>query len=566
MLNIDISNFIEQQQLPHDYQQLCNQWFSTLVEKVSSHQSSADKPIVIGINGAQGSGKSTLAGLLCFILNKHFKLNTIALSLDDFYLTRGQRQTLAQDVHPLLSTRGVPGTHDVDLAIDTIKKLQSQQYPVEIPRFDKAIDDRAAMSEQIATPVDVIVFEGWCVGAQAQNEADLVSNVNALEANEDQDQIWRRYVNRQLSDHYPALFRLIDTWVMLKAPSFDSVYQWRLEQENKLRAKSSAKQHVMDSQQIARFIQFYQRTTENILKTLPDKVHYLYVLDDKRQVTEMIVKPSKQQWLVFTDMDGSLLDHYTYQFDAAIPTLEKLNQHHIPVIPITSKTQAELEALRGSLNNTHPFIIENGAAVFIPKAYFKQQPEDTIEQGHYWVKAFVEPRKHWQQLIAQVADQYQNQFITFTEAGIEGIMDMTGLDQAAASRAAQRQYGEPLSWSGRDENKKSFIAALRQLGANILEGGRFMHISGDSDKGRALNWLTQVYQAQSNDTIQTIALGDSQNDIAMLEVADCAVIIRSPTHDLPNINRNKQLFVSTKTGPSGWAEGIHEFIGASLTN
>ncbi len=504
--------------------------------------------------------------MLCFILNNHFKLNTIALSLDDFYLTREQRQTLGQDVHPLLSTRGVPGTHDVALAIDTIKKLQSQQYPVEIPRFDKAIDDRATISEKITSPVDVIIFEGWCVGAQAQDEADLVNHVNALEALEDQDQVWRRYVNKQLSDHYPNLFQLIDTWVMLKAPSFDCVFQWRLEQEDKLREKSSTQQHVMNAQQVARFIQFYQRTTENILKTLPDNVHYLYVLDDKRQVTNMVVKPPQTQWLVFTDMDGSLLDHYTYQFDEAVPTLEKLHQQHIPVIPITSKTQAELEFLRVSLKNTHPFIIENGAAVFIPKTYFKQQPEDTTEQGDYWVKAFVEPRKHWQQLIAQVADQYNNQFTTFTEAGIEGIIEMTGLDHEAAARAAQRQYGEPLSWTGSDENKKQFTAALRQLGANILEGGRFMHISGNSDKGRALNWLAKVYEAQFKRTIQTVALGDSQNDIAMLEVADCAVIIRSPTHGLPNINRDKKLFVSSKTGPSGWAEGIHEFIGASHTN
>lgn len=570
MLDIDISSFIEQEQLPQAYQQLSQQWFTGLAEKIVAHQNGAGKPLVVGINGAQGSGKSTLAALLCYILKNHFKLNTVALSVDDFYLTRAQRQTLANDIHPLLLTRGVPGTHDVDLAIETLTKLKSEQLPVAIPRFDKAIDDRAAETESVSAPVDVIVFEGWCLGAEAEDVSMLNSPVNDLEANEDADQVWRRYVNTQLAEQYPALFNLVDTWVMLKAPSFNCVYQWRLEQENKLREKSIAQKHVMDEQQVARFIQFYQRTTENILKTLPNKVHYLYALDKSRQVTKMTTqalnKP-QQQWLVFTDMDGSLLDHYTYQFDEAVATLEQLKQQQIPVIPITSKTQAELEHLRLTLENTHPFIIENGAAVFIPKGYFSQQPEDTVEQGDYWVKAFVSTREHWQQLIAKVTSKYEGQFTTFTDAGIDGIVEMTGLDAEAGARAAQRQYGEPLAWEGNSEEKRGFIAELRQLGANVLEGGRFVHVSGKSDKGVALKWLTQIYQAQETDQkVSTIALGDSQNDIAMLEVADCAVIILSPTHGLPTIKRKQQMFVSSETGPAGWAEGIHTFIGDDLTD
>ncbi len=345
MLNIDISSFIEQQQLPQNYQELSQRWFSTLAKQIASHQNSAGKPIIVGINGAQGSGKSTLAGLLCFILEQHFSLNAITLSLDDFYLTRAQRQTLAKEKHPLLLTRGVPGTHDVALAIETITKLQSQQLPVEIPRFDKSIDDRSSQKESITSPVDVIVFEGWCLGSQAEDEAKLINAVNDLEEVEDKNQAWRSYVNQQLSDYYPELFNLTDIWVMLKAPSFDSVYQWRLEQENKLRNNSATQQHVMTEQQLARFIQFYQRITENTLQTLPKKVHYLYELDNSRQIVKLTTQQpakKKDRWLVFTDMDGSLLDHYTYQFDEAIPTLEELEQSDIPVIPITSKTQAEL--------------------------------------------------------------------------------------------------------------------------------------------------------------------------------------------------------------------------------
>lgn len=573
MLEVNISSFIKQHQLPEQYQQLSEKWFSALAEKIAMHQKSAGKPLVIGINGVQGSGKSTLADLLSFILSTHFQLNTISLSLDDFYHTRQERQALAVEVHPLLMTRGVPGTHDVALAHATITNLQSNDLPVLIPRFNKATDDRAPQSkaDEIIQSVDIILLEGWCLGAQAENEKDLLNPVNDLETLEDPDMTWRYYVNMQLTNTYPKLFNLIDIWVMLKAPSFECVFNWRLEQEDKLRAKTSDQQHVMDAKQVARFIQFYQRITENTLKSLPDKVHYLYKLDDKREVMSITKKAvtltaeKKVKWLIFTDMDGSLLDHYTYQFDEASTTLEKLDEKNIPVIPITSKTQAELIFLRKTLDNHHPFIIENGAAVFIPKGYFDQQPEGTIEQGDYWVKEFVDPRNRWQALIAKISAQYEGKFTTFTEAGVDGIMKMTSLNKSEASRAAQRQYGEPLAWLGDNEQKQTFIADLKNLGANILEGGRFMHVSGESDKGIALNWLTQVYQTQSlDDEIITIALGDSNNDKAMLETADLAVLIRSPVHPPPTINRDKQLFTSTHSGPKGWAEGVNHFIGTAL--
>jgi len=571
MLNIDISSFIKQHQLPAEYQQLSQQWFFALAEKIAAHQDGARKPLVIGINGAQGSGKSTLAALLSYMLSAHFKLSTVTLSIDDFYYTREERLALAKNVHPLLLTRGVPGTHDVGLALATIQALLSQHFPVKLPRFDKAIDDRVATTNEADTvtqAVDIILFEGWCMGAAAQAETSLGEAVNQLEATEDRDQVWRHYVNQQLADVYPELFDLVDLWVMLKAPSFNCVYQWRLEQENKLRKKSAHQQHIMDEAAVARFIQFYQRVTEHTLKTLPEKVHYLYELDEHRQIIKMTAQPPKvkeKAWLVYTDMDGSLLDHYTYAFDAAQPTLEKLKQQHIPVIPITSKTQAELEYLRVTLDNQHPFIIENGAAVFIPKAYFEQQPKGTSSQGDYWVKSFVKPREHWQSLIAIAANKYDGQFTTFAGAGIDGIMEMTGLDHDAASRAAQRQYGEPIAWTGDKASKQQFIATLKKLGANILEGGRFMHVSGKSDKGLALQWLTEVYQASSGDKrMHTIALGDSQNDKAMLEVADDAVIIRSPVHAPPALAREQQVFISTETGPAGWAEGVDYFIGDHL--
>jgi len=575
MLDIDISGFLKQHQLPQAYQTLSNQWFTGLAEDIFLHHKSARKPIIVGINGAQGSGKSTLAALLVFVLQQHFKLNAVSLSLDDFYFTRQERLRLADGIHPLLATRGVPGTHDIALARKTLNNLAQQRLPVSIPRFNKAIDDRfpSSQSETVNEPVDIILFEGWCLGAQAQTENDLMQPLNDLEAEEDQDGSWRRYVNEQLAVFYPNLFELIDIWIMLKAPSFECVFNWRLEQENKLynSLTDNTQNQLMDKQALSRFIKLYQRITENTLNTLPAYVHYLYELDPDRQIIKLTSnKPTLhpmtiRQWLVFTDMDGSLLDHHNYHYDDAVPTLLTLEKQNIPVIPVTSKTQAEVELLRDSLNNTHPFIVENGAAVFIPIGYFANQPEDTVVKGAYWVKEFCEPREQWQSLIDKVRPHYQDQFQTFADAGIDGIIAMTGLNVHAAARAARRQYGEPVFWQGNGNIKQQFIDDLKQLGAQILEGGRFLHISGLCDKGQALDWLTKVYQYNSQEKrLHTLAIGDSQNDLAMLEQADYALIIRSPVHALPPVERQHNLYISTHTGPKGWAEGVNKIIDATL--
>ncbi|GLP98613.1 hypothetical protein GCM10007891_04670 [Methylophaga thalassica] len=577
MLNIDISDFLQKHQLPDSYQTLARDWYLPIIEEIATHQNSAKRTITIGINGAQGSGKSTLAQLAVYVLTQHYSLSVVSLSLDDFYFTRQERTQLGQGIHPLLATRGVPGTHDITLARRTITQLIHQQFPVSIPRFNKAEDDRFPVesAEIITHPVDVIVLEGWCLGAEAQHESSLIQPVNDLEETEDKDLAWRRYVNEQLARFYPKLFELIDIWIMLKAPSFDCVFQWRLEQENKLKrslSESDKQTQIMDEKAVGRFIKFYQRITENTLNTLPKKVNYLFELDENRQITKL-TRPTQStlntdlpcQWLVFTDMDGSLLDHHNYHFDEAIPTLTALEQNHIPVIPVTSKTAAEVELIRDSLANHHPFIIENGAAVYIPQDYFEKQPEGTEKRGKYWVKSFVQPRSYWQSLINQLRPKYQNDFVTFADAGIDGIIAMTGLNVHAAACAARREFGEPVSWHGNGNLKQQFIAELNALGANILEGGRFLHVSGQCDKGRALKWLTDMYQnTMPEQVIQTLAIGDSQNDKAMLEQADHALVIRSPVHGLPDIDRTHNLTVSTFFGPKGWAEGVTQIIDAKL--
>jgi D-glycerate 3-kinase len=478
-------------------------------------------------------------------------------------------------VHPLFATRGVPGTHDLPLAMKTIQSLMAGKETA-IPRFNKALDDRFDEAEWDTVPadVDVIVFEGWCNGAEAQLPEQLIEPVNQLESEEDQDGIWRQYINQQLLSHYPYLFNLVDQWIMLKAPNFDCVYNWRLEQEHKLAkrlesASADVKSSVMSDQQVARFIRFYQRITENILETLPAKVNYLFELDKERRITHASkpqpVESDKQSQtgsLVFTDMDGSLLNHFDYNFDAAKPLLKQLRQQQVPVIPCTSKTAAELLSLRDAMQSQAPFISENGAAVFILMGTFLQQPDDTIQQDGYWVKAFTESRDYWLCLLEKLKVKYEGCFNNFNQMSLAEIINATGLDEQSASQAGQRQFGEPVMWLADDLKKTEFIKDLKALGANVLEGGRFIHVSGNADKGQALQWLAEQYQKYSfmPKPITTIAIGDSHNDVAMLEAADVALLMPSPAHDLPKVDREDKTYIAEAIAPQGWQQGVQRII------
>ena len=214
-----------------------------------------------------------------------------ALSLDDFYLGLEARQQLARDIHPLLATRGVPGTHDIVFLNETLDRLIDERNVsgTLIPRFDKSIDDRKS---KIHWPVvdqrlDIILLEGWCLGAEPVDTVNLSDPINNLERVEDADVIWRKYVNQQLRCHYVPIFSRFDTWIMLKAPSFKSVFTWRLEQEQKLvLSKTTESGSLMSSKQLLRFIQHYERITLGCLASLPEKVDFLYTLDENRNVLE----------------------------------------------------------------------------------------------------------------------------------------------------------------------------------------------------------------------------------------------------------------------------------------
>ena len=277
-----LQDFIRTQRLPSSYLQTVDSWYKSLAENVAKHHKAAGRTLLVGINGSQGSGKSTLASLLALLLSESYGLKAITLSIDDFYLTREARLSLAEKIHPLLETRGVPGTHDVALMRDTLQQLTGESGEICIPRFDKLSDDRYPESDRVSLPCDVVLFEGWCLGTPAQADEALHDPVNELEAREDPEGIWRRYVNRQIGEGYQDIYQLLDLWIMLQAPSFECVYRWRLEQETRL--ADDAKKQLMTGSQIAMFVQHYQRLTEHSLRQLPGMVHYLFRLDEDRQV------------------------------------------------------------------------------------------------------------------------------------------------------------------------------------------------------------------------------------------------------------------------------------------
>lgn len=288
--NFALNEFIERHQLPAAFAATAVDYFLPLAKWVHRQViARRGRTFALGINAAQGAGKSTLAAFLAEYLRTHCAYNVAALSIDDLYLPKADRQTLARTVHPLLATRGVPGTHDVELGQATIKRLQAlgEGESLQLPRFDKLHDDRLPADEwpAVAGPVDVILFEGWCVGSRAVTGQALTKSVNELERTQDASGEWRQFVNRQLGSRYQALFALLDALVFMAVPDFDCVRRWRTEQEHKLiGAGSSVRGQGMNDAQVAEFVQYFERITLHNLAMLPQRADVVLRLGQDHQV------------------------------------------------------------------------------------------------------------------------------------------------------------------------------------------------------------------------------------------------------------------------------------------
>jgi D-glycerate 3-kinase len=288
-----IENEIQQRALPDSFMAQVENAYLPVAEAIAERQKRSGGKLIVSFNGAQGSGKSTITAFLKILLFKQFGLRTIEISIDDFYLTHAERQKLAQDVHPLLATRGVPGTHDVGLAAKTLDCLaQSQVSICKVPRFDKSIDDRFEESSwtMVEDSVDIILFEGWCNHAPVQPDYDLERPINALERDEDSDGAWRGYANQQLGRYHDELFDRADLLVYLQVPSFEKVFEWRGLQEKKLQQSSGKAKGVMNQAQLERFIQHYERITRSCLEQLPERADIVLKLNDNHAIEAVDIK------------------------------------------------------------------------------------------------------------------------------------------------------------------------------------------------------------------------------------------------------------------------------------
>ncbi|RBP49308.1 phosphoribulokinase [Arenicella xantha] len=282
-----VSQLIDQQRLPAEFINSVLEFYLPLAIGLNS-QLENHQLTKVGVQGSQGSGKSTCAEFIKILLQHEFDKRVLVASIDDFYLTKLERETMAREVHPLFATRGVPGTHDVRM-IQTMFELAATSQTFSVPIFDKSVDDRAPSSQwqQLTGPFDVVILEGWCVGIDAEPDSALAMPKNQLERLEDVDFIWRKSVNRALSEEYAELFARLDVLVALQAPSFACVYGWRLLQEQKmidrLQAQGRDVSQAQTPAQIERFISHYQRLTEHALATMPQRADWLLTLNNNHQ-------------------------------------------------------------------------------------------------------------------------------------------------------------------------------------------------------------------------------------------------------------------------------------------
>ena len=265
-------------------------WIANKVEK--------KKPFILGLSGGQGSGKTTISSIISIILSKYFKLNVFKISIDDFYKTRKKRLELSKKVHPLLMVRGVPGTHDISIMLDFFKRIKEKKFKsIKLPRFNKATDDRynKKLWYSVKRRPDVIIFEGWCVGAKAEQNYTLKTPINSLEKLKDQKIIWRRFVNKQLKSKYKKLYDQLNCLLFIKAKNFSLLRQWRIKQEKKLSLKSkrSNKLKIMSDKEIINFMQTYQRITQNMFKSVPKYASIILNLNSNQQIKSVVYNKSK---------------------------------------------------------------------------------------------------------------------------------------------------------------------------------------------------------------------------------------------------------------------------------
>ena len=256
------------------------------------------KPYIVGLAGGQGTGKTTISSIISIILRKYFKLNVFTISIDDFYKTRKERLLLSKKIHPSLMIRGVPGTHNTNIMLDFFSRAKRKMFrPLKLPKFNKAIDDRynKKLWYSVKKRPDIIIFEGWCVGAKAEKNNTLKKSLNSLEKLKDKKLTWRRFVNKQLQSKYKQLYDQLNCLLYLKPKNFSLLRQWRIKQEKKLRLKNkrSNNHKIMNNNEVIKFMQTYQRVTQNMFKNVPNYASIILYLNSNHQIKSVVYNKIK---------------------------------------------------------------------------------------------------------------------------------------------------------------------------------------------------------------------------------------------------------------------------------
>lgn len=261
--------------------------------------------------------------------------------------------------------------------------------------------------------------------------------------------------------------------------------------------------------------------------------------------------------LVFTDLDGTLLDHQTYDWRPAERALETLRSLDVPVIPVSSKTAAEIEALMQDIGLDGPWISENGSAIGLPVDLIGEQADT---QAGWMVTPEGVPYTEILAVLGK-ARRAGFRFQGFADMSDRELAGLTGLDPAAAGRARQRHCSEPLVWQGGNGDWPHFVRLLNEHGLRVQQGGRFPCVCGHADKGWAVGALVQFYRERyPGKPLTTIGLGDSPNDLPMLSAVDYPVLIAPAHNHQVRLTSDRNLLVTQAAGPSGWQWAIDHLL------
>ena len=289
-MKIDINTFIQEELKILTNKNFSKKYISQYIIPIINniYHSKNNKFI---LSGSQGSGKSTLAKLLKLVIEKYYKKKVMLLSIDDYYLSKNQRLKLSKKIHPLLLTRGVPGTHDIQMLKYHINQFKNQVFPIKTPTFNKLKDD-ISKKRKVIKNAEILLLEGWCCGSAPIANNYLFKNINILENIFDKNKNWRKYYNSLLRNEYNSVFSLFDKQIYIQAPAFKYILKWRHAQE-KVNASKSNNKNFMNKAKLQEFIQNYEKLTKWMMLTMPPKADILIKIDINQKIKKLFFKVDK---------------------------------------------------------------------------------------------------------------------------------------------------------------------------------------------------------------------------------------------------------------------------------